>query len=169
MVISAVWNRAERLLVGLLGAGALGVGAYQVIGRYVDKRLAFPFGDEIVVYLTIWAVFLASSQLVRSDAHVRPDIFLRMLPARAQRWMEAFNCCGAIAFCGGLVWCGWQIVSEAYDLDERSITGLEFPMWLYYAAILAGGGLMLARYLVRLWRYLFAFDPAGMTIVPKDH
>ena len=167
--MSSLWNRVERLLVGLLGAAALAVGTYQVVGRYVDKRFASPYGDEIVVYLMIWAVFLASSQLVRSDGHVRPDIFLRMLPSRAQRWMEAFNCCGAIAFCGGLMWCGWQIVSEARDLDERSITGLEFPMWLYYAAIMTGGGLMLARYLVRLWRYLFAFDPAGMTIVPKDH
>jgi C4-dicarboxylate transporter, DctQ subunit len=165
----AVWNRIERLLIGLLGACALAVGAFQVVGRYLDQRLAFPFGDEVVVYLTVWAVFLAASQLVRTDGHVRPDIVLRLLPPQGQRWVEVFNCCVAIAFCAGLAWYGWQITATAYDFDERSITGLEFPMWIYYAAVLVGGLLMLARYVARLIRYAVRFDPATMTIAAQDH
>lgn len=164
-----IWNRVERFLIGALGACALAVGTFQVIGRYLDQRFAFPFGDEVVVYATVWAVFLASSQLVRTDGHVRPDIILRLLPPQGQRWVEAFNCCVAIVFCGGLVWCGWQITAAAYGLDERSITGLEFPMWIYYGAILTGGALMLCRYVIRLGRYVFRFDPATMVIAPQEH
>lgn len=164
------WDRVERLLIGVFGACALAVGVFQVAGRYIDPRLAFPFGDEVVVYFTVWAVFIATSQLVRLDGHVRPDLVLRMLPPQGQRWVECFNCCVAIAFCAGLVWCGYQIVSDSYALGERSITGLGFPMFLYYSALLVGGFLMLCRYLIRLHRYLFRFDPATMVIGPNvDH
>ena len=164
------WDRVERLLIGVLGACALAVGVFQVAGRYIDPRLAFPWGDEVVIYFTVWAIFIATSQLVRVDGHVRPDLVLRTLPPQGQRWVECFNCCVAIAFCAGLVWCGFRIASDSYALGERSITGLGFPMYLYYAALLVGGALMLCRYVIRLHRYLFRFDPATMVIGPNlDH
>jgi C4-dicarboxylate transporter DctQ subunit len=164
------WDRVERLLIGAFGACALAVGVFQVAGRYIDPRLAFPWGDEVVIYFTIWAIFIATSQLVRIDGHVRPDLVLRTLPPQGQRWVECFNCCVAIIFCVGLVWCGYRIVSDSYSLGERSITGLGFPMYLYYAALLVGGSLMLCRYVIRLHRYLFRFDAATMVIGPNlDH
>jgi C4-dicarboxylate transporter DctQ subunit len=163
------WNRIERLLIGLLGAAALVVGALQVVGRYVDQRFAFIYGDEMIVYVTVWAVFLASSQLVRTDGHVRPDIVLRLLPPQAQRFVEIFNCCAAIVFCAALTYCGFQIANMSHSIDERSITGLEFPMWIYYSSVCAGGSLMLIRYLIRLYRYVFRFDATTMTIAAQEH
>ena len=41
---------------------------------------------------------------------------------------------------------------------------LQFPMWIYYAALPVGGLLMTVRYLIRLYRYVFRFDPATMTV-----
>ncbi len=107
---------------------------------------------------------IVSSQLVRTDGHVRPDVVLRMLSPRVQRIMEVFNCLVALAFCGGLVWFGWQIVNTALLLDETSSTALEFPMWIYYVSLPVGAGLMLIRYVMRLVRYVFFFDPATMTV-----
>ena len=159
-----VWDRVERLLIGILGACALAVGAFQVVGRYVASSLAFGWSDEVTVYFTVWAVFLATSQLVRTDGHVRPDLVLRLLSPRAQRLIEIFNCCIALVFCAGLVWYGWQIVAEAWALDERSETGLDFPMWIYYASLPTGGLLMTVRYLIRLYRYALRFDPETMAI-----
>jgi TRAP-type C4-dicarboxylate transport system permease small subunit len=37
-------------------------------------------------------------------------------------------------------------------------------MWIYYAALPVGGLLMTVRYLIRLYRYVFRFDPATMTV-----
>jgi C4-dicarboxylate transporter DctQ subunit len=37
-------------------------------------------------------------------------------------------------------------------------------MWIYYLALPVGGGLMLIRYIVRLVRYVFLFDPKTMTV-----
>lgn len=159
-----VWDRVERTLVGLLGALAMLVGLVQVAGRYFFPEHAISWAEEVIVYLVVWGVMIISSQLVRTDGHVRPDLVLRALPAQAQRWVEALNCLAALAFSGGMLWYGWLIASDSWALDERSSTGLAFPMWIYYAALPAGGGLMVIRYLIRLYRYVFHFDAKTMTV-----
>jgi C4-dicarboxylate transporter DctQ subunit len=164
-----LWDRVEQTLVGLLGLAALGVGLWQIFGRYFASGLSSGWGDEMIVYLIIWGVMIVSSQLVRLDGHVRPDLVLRLLRPQAQRWLEVFNCLVALVFCAGLVWYGWQIVDTAWMLDERSFTGLSFPMYIYYAALPAGSALMFLRYTIRLVRYLFHFDPKTMSVGHTIH
>jgi len=168
------WDRLEQTLVGLLGLCAMGVGMWQILGRYFDSSLSSGWGDEVIIYLLIWSIMIVSSQLVRQDGHVRPDLVLRVLRPQGQRWMEVLNCLAAILFLGGMVWYGWQIVETGWMLDERSPTELSFPMYLYYLALPVGSALMVVRYIIRLVRYVVAFDPATMTIghalheVPAD-
>jgi C4-dicarboxylate transporter DctQ subunit len=164
-----LWDWVEQTLVGLLGLCALVVGTWQILGRYLDSSLSSGWADEVVVYLIIWAVMIVSSQLVRHDGHVRPDIVLRMLPPSAQRWLEIFNCLAALAFCGGMVWYGWQIVDTGLMMGETSGTELNFPMYIYYAALPAGSGLMFVRYVIRLVRYIAFFDPATMSVGHAIH
>jgi C4-dicarboxylate transporter DctQ subunit len=160
----AWWDRAERLLIGLLGMLAMVVGVVQVAGRYIAPRYAISWAEEVIVYLVVWGIMLAASQLVRTDGHVRPDLVLRAVPVRAQRWLEVLNCVAALVFCIGLAWYGWSIVATSWQLDERSSSDLQFPMWLYSAAIPTGALLMSVRYLARLYRYLFAFDEEAMAV-----
>lgn len=159
-----IWDWVEQSLIGLCGLGALGVGVWSVFSRYFATSLSSGWGDEVVVYLVVWGVMIAGSQLVRLDGHVRPDLVLRLMRPGTQRWFEAFNCIVAMVFCGGLVWYGWQIASTSWMLDERSSTGLAFPMWRYYLALPVGSGLMCLRYFFRFVRYLFFFDPATMSV-----
>jgi C4-dicarboxylate transporter DctQ subunit len=158
------WDTIERTLVGVLGGLAMLVGLVQVVGRYFFPALAISWAEEVIVYLVVWAVMIISSQLVRTDGHVRPDLVLRLVPPAGQRWLEAFNCVVALVFCGGMIWYGWQIVDTSLLLDERSSSGLQFPMWIYYSSLPAGGVLMAVRYMIRLYRYLFAFDPQSMSV-----
>jgi C4-dicarboxylate transporter DctQ subunit len=109
-------------------------------------------------------VMIISSQLVRTDGHVRPDLVLRLVPPQGQRWLEVFNCIAALIFSAGMVWYGWQIVDTSLLLDERSSSDLQFPMYIYYAALPTGGVLMTLRYLIRLFRFLFRFDPKTMVV-----
>lgn len=158
------WDWVEKMLVGVLGMLAMIVGMWQILGRYLDSSLSSGWADEVIVYLLIWAIMIVASQLVRHDGHVRPDVVLRLLGPSAQRWLEVFNCLAAIAFCGAMVWYGWQIVDTAQMMGETSGTELNFPMYLYYLALPVGTGLMLVRYIMRLIRYLFRFDPETMSV-----
>lgn len=159
-----VWNWIEQILVGLLGAFALVVAVVQVFGRYIDPSGAITWAEEVIVYIAVWAVMIVASQLVRTDGHVRPDLVLRILSPATQRWVEMFNCLVAIAFTAGMVWYGWEVVATALLLDQSSSSDLQFPLWIYYTALPVGGGLMLLRYVVRLVRYAFLFDPATMAV-----
>ena len=160
---AAVWDWIERALVGLLGAAAMAVAAIQVFGRYIDPAAAITWAEEVIVYIAVWAIMIVASQLVRTDGHVRPDLVLRLLRPGAQRWIEMFNCLVAIAFTFGMLWYGWKVVGTALLLDQRSSSDLQFPLWIYYLALPAGGALTLGRYILRLVRYAFFFDPRTMT------
>src|SRR3954447_6175756 len=158
------WDRLEQTLVGVLGLAALAFALWQVALLYFFPRGSISYAEEVIVYLVIWAIMIVSSQLVRTDGHVRPDLVLRLFGPRTQRWMESFNCVVALVFCAGLVWYGWEIVDTALLIDERSSTDLQFPMWIYYLALPTGGALMGVRYAARLVRYLFFFDPVHMPV-----
>ena len=164
-----LWDRAEQSLAGLLGLAAPALALWQVVSRYFAPRHAISFGEEVVVYLMIWAIMIVSSQLVRTDSHVRPDLVLNVVPENAKRWLEVFNSLAAIVFCAAVNWYGWQVVATAWVIDERSASDLRFPMWIYYAALPTGGLLMLARYIIRLtglvgttaWRAMIPLHPGG--------
>jgi len=164
VLIGAVWDRIERLLVGILGAAAMLIAAVQVFGRYIAPGAAITWAEEVIVYIAVWAVMIIASQLVRHDAMVRPDLVLRLLRPGAQRLVEMFNCLIAIAFTFGMLWYGWTVVDTAILLDQRSSSDLQFPLWIYYTALPTGGALMLGRYIIRLIRYAFFFDPRTMTV-----
>ncbi|MDE2514913.1 MAG: TRAP transporter small permease [Rhodospirillales bacterium] len=160
----AVWSKLERLLVGLLGGFALIIAVVQVLGRYIDPAQAITWAEEVIVYVMVWAVMIMSSQLARTDGHVRPDLVLRLLPPTGQRICEIFNCLVALAFTFGMVWYGWDVVGTALLLDQRSSSDLQFPMWIYYTALPTGGALMVVRYVIRLTRFVFFYDPVTMRV-----
>ncbi|MBV8766083.1 MAG: hypothetical protein JOZ66_14325, partial [Hyphomicrobiales bacterium] len=63
--ILALWDLVEETLVGLLGLLALGIGVWQVLGRYVVPGRSISYGEEVTVYLIVWAIMIVASQLVR--------------------------------------------------------------------------------------------------------
>jgi C4-dicarboxylate transporter DctQ subunit len=154
-----IWDRAERAIVGIFGLAALACAVWQVLSRYFFPQQSIGYAEEVIVYLLIWAVMIVSSQLVRTDSHVRPDVMRSVVPPAVARWLEMFNCTAAIVFCGALTWYGWQIVATAWAIDERSASDLRFRMWIYYAALLAGGALMSIRYAIRLAGIARSRDP----------
>ena len=157
-----IWNRLEQTLVGVLGLAALAFALWQVLSRYFFPQQSISYAEEVIVYLMIWAIMIVSSQLVRTNSHVRPDLVLNVVPAGVARWLEVFNCTAAIVFCGALVWYGRQVVEIALLIDERSASDLRFPMWIYYSALPAGGLLMLVRYVIRLVGLVTASDDNAM-------
>ncbi|MCJ2072426.1 TRAP transporter small permease [Methylobacterium sp. J-030] len=156
--------RIERVVIGLLGAAALAIALLQVAGRYAAPAHAISWAEEAIVYLVVWAVMLAAGELVRTDGHVRSDVLLHLLGLRQRRALELFNCVVGIVFCVGLAWYGWQVFDTGWLLDERSSSGIEFPMWIYYLALPAGAASMAVAYVIRLVRFAWRYDPDRMNV-----
>jgi C4-dicarboxylate transporter DctQ subunit len=145
-----LWWLADQI-AGALGLIGLAAALVQVIGRYLAPAHAISWAEEAIVYLVIWAVMIEAAHLVARDGHVRPDVVLRLLPARWARLFEILNTLAALAFSAGLVFYGTSIVETAWLLDERSSTDLQFPMWIYDLALPVGGALMGLGFLRRLY------------------
>jgi C4-dicarboxylate transporter DctQ subunit len=158
------WDWVERTIVGVLGLVAMIIAAVQVFGRYIDPASAITWAEEVIVYIVVWAIMIIGSQLVRNDAMVRPDLVLRLLPSHVQRWVEMFNCLVAIVFMAGLAYYGKEVVDTALLLSQTSSSDLQFPIWIYYISLPIGAALMLVRYVIRLYRYAFHFDPRTMSV-----
>jgi C4-dicarboxylate transporter DctQ subunit len=153
-----LWDRAEQALAGALGLAALALALWQVASRYLFPRHSISYAEEAIVYLLIWAIMIVSSQLVRTDGHVRPDLLLSIASTRVKRWIEVFNSLAGFGFCAGLTWYGWQVVGVALAIDEHSATDLHFPIWIYDAALPTAGLLMTMRYIVRFIKLLAPSD-----------
>ncbi|HEY0220576.1 MAG TPA: TRAP transporter small permease [Afipia sp.] len=162
-----VWDRLEQTAMGLLGICALIAAVWQVLSRYFYSKYSISYAEELIVYLLIWGVMLGSSQLVRMDGHVRPDLVLAMVPTKVARWLEVFNCVVALIFCAAVTWYGWEIVDTALFINEVSSTDLQFPMWIYYLALPTGSALMFLRYAIRLARFISDPD-AGASLADRS-
>ena len=132
-------GRVERTLVGLLGALACWSAWSRWSAATSFPSYAISWAEEVIVYLVVWGVMIISSQLVRTDGHVRPDLVLRIVRrGRSAGWRcstASWHWSSASAWCGT----AGRSSTLAWMLDERSATDFAFPMWIYYAALPVGG------------------------------
>jgi C4-dicarboxylate transporter, DctQ subunit len=147
------------MMVGL----ALLITLYEIVTRYAAPRYALDWALEVVIYLLVGAIFFAGSGLVARGRHVRADVLMRLVESGAQRWFEAAACLVGALFCAAMTFYGIAVVRFAHMVGEVSDSSLLFPRWIFYLVLPIGFGLMTVRYALRLWSYLFRFDPTTLT------
>lgn len=155
------WNRTEKFLVGLLAFFATIFTFYGVITRYVFN-FSPEWIEETVMYMIIWSVFIISSTLVEERGHVGATFVVERFPPKALRMVEVFTGLLALTFCALICYWGYQIVHVAYLTDERSLTSMRYPLWGVYLSVPVGVTLIFGRYVRRIYRLLFRFDPAEL-------
>ncbi len=155
------WNWAEKFLTGLLSFIAVILAFYGVVMRYVFNK-APEWTEEIIMYVIIWTVFLISSTLAEERGHVGATFVIERFPPKALRVIEIITGFLALFFCVLICIGGYEIVWIAYTMDERSLTSLRIHLWIIYLAIPLGGTLIGGRYIKRIYRLLFLFDPSEL-------
>lgn len=142
------WSLVENTIVGILAALSLGIVVYTIFVRLLAPSLTPSWADETTVYFMIWATLIACSGVTAQNRHVRADLLTSALSPRHQMILElASYVCGAI-FTALLTWYGYRVARDAWEFGDLSTTTLRFPMWIYYACLPVGAGLMTIRYLV---------------------
>lgn len=124
----------------------------QVVSRYLFG-FTFPWAEELIVTLVVWACFIGASLAVRHKAHISVDLLVRKLPAAPHR-IAALAALGISTLFVLLmfVW-GVQFV-RFMALTGNQAESIDMPAYPLYMAVPLGGALMTIRLLQEVWRVL---------------
>ena len=92
-------------------------------------RTGFPFANEVSEYALYAITVLTAPWLLRRGQHVRIDLVLTLVPARAAWLMEAVADILGFAVCLVMMRYGIKIAVESAALGSITIKNLVFPEW----------------------------------------
>lgn len=139
-------DRTRTVVLIALFAFIIGVGAVQIFMRYTPGINAMSWVDEIMRYVNIWVVLLASSVGVKYGNHLRMDYLLNKWTSgkglKAVRFITEMAVIIALAI---LVYYG---IMRTLDNRRTVIQSLPISIAWFYAAIPIGSALMLLEFLL---------------------
>lgn len=151
----------SRTIAGIFGGLALLLLCFEVFGRYFAPSILPDWGSEIVIYLTVWALFLVAGELALDGGHVNADFVVERLDPVWKRRLGLVATIGGLVFSLTFLWYGWAVVDFAHMLGEEGESTLRFPKWLYYLALPIGMALQCLGYTARIWVNVTGQDNAG--------
>ena len=130
---------------GVLAAAMVFVGVivvcHMVFVRYVlgDSTI---WQTELVTYLLIGAVFVGSPYGLLTNGHVFVDLVPRLAGARIRQGLAILASAIVLIFVAVMFWLSAELWWEAYASGWRSETVWAVPLWMPYAAMPIGLGLL---------------------------
>lgn len=147
------WDRIERWISALIVFFSLCLSFYSVVARYIF-HWSLDWSDEIAVYGIIWAVFFGISSLIKTDEHVRVDLFIRNLSPKRQNIIHLYHGLLCLAFVIIVAWGGYLMVKKAYLTGITSESHLKFKMYLPFLIMPIGGTLLIVRIVERIFNLI---------------
>lgn len=149
MIRKVLNNAAESLCLVLMTVLAFDLMA-GVFSRYVLFR-TFTWYDEIARACFVWLVFLGAAVGVKRGSHFGLHVVVDRLPPPLRRLATIFALAMIVAFSAVLVAQGWAFL-EFGRYQQLPVMGIS-KAWIY-AAMPAGGVLMILYAVPLLWRAL---------------
>lgn len=151
------------LLRGLaaLSAVVLAVVAVLVAADVVLRNLgqgSLPWIVEASEYALPLATFLCAPWLLHQNAHVRVEVLVAAVPARAAAALDRAGSLIGLAVCLALAWYGLLVILDSRSMGSLVIKTLVFPEWWLFVPLPVGAGLMAVEFVRRLAR---AVRPTG--------
>ena len=144
------WDSVEKWIAGMLIAFALVLSFYSVISRYIF-HWSLDWSDEIAVYAVIWCIFFGISSLIKTDEHVRVDLFIQRFSDKRKNILHFYHALLALAFLLVVAWGGYLMVKKAHATLIISESHLKFPMYLPFLIMPLGGVILSFRMVERLF------------------
>jgi C4-dicarboxylate transporter DctQ subunit len=142
-------SNLELMGIGVVGLTAILLTCFSTMTRYFFPSMAPDWGEEVVVYLSVWGLWLAAGSLARRDAHVRAEFIVHLFSNRGLVVLEALHALLGLVFTAAMAYGGFQIVLMSLETGERSASTLAIPLVIYYCGMPVGMGLMLLAYIYR--------------------
>jgi TRAP-type C4-dicarboxylate transport system permease small subunit len=147
-----VFDRLPGWILGALMLVAIALNFANVVSRHVFGQAIF-WTEEILVFLTIWGVFLGMAAIAFRGEHLNMDLFSAAIPARWRPLHRAAVAAAMLAVCVFVAVQSWQIVTLFAQAGQVTIAA-GIPKAIPHAALLVGFVLTAAAVLARLRAYL---------------
>lgn len=151
MLTFATWISAiARIVAGIVGLTALLLLCYGVAARYFAPQILPDWVSEIVIYLTVWALFLVAGELALKGEHVRADFVVDRLNDHWKFYLGLLAATAGLVFSGLFLWYGYEVVEFAHRIGIEGDSTLRFHKWIYFLALPVGMGLQCIGYVARI-------------------
>lgn len=144
-ILDRALSRFEEILVSLLLVIASLLTFTQVVMRYGMGK-SFPWAEELIINLLIWAGLIGSSLALRMGIHIGVDIFVQKFRPSVAKALTLLGLTLGLLFCLILAVLSVRFVVFLSGSGQMSI-GLDIPMWILYLCLPIAFGLMSFRYL----------------------
>ncbi|MBI4286762.1 MAG: TRAP transporter small permease [Chloroflexi bacterium] len=153
----------DRVFNRVLVAGAILTGAITAyVMLSVDLEVVLRYGFtrptswvlDFTEYALVYITFLTSAWLLSKDGHVKIDVILERLPAKAQRALNiTTSIIATIACLLFFVFSAWMTL-EAAQRSEFLVHGTIVPKWSIWIAMPLGSLLLTIQYVRRTMDFI---------------
>lgn len=144
-ILDRALSRLEEILVSLFLAVASLLTFTQVVMRY-GIGTTFPWAEELIINLLIWAGLIGSSLALRMGIHIGVDVFVQKFRPSVAKALTLLGLALGLGFCLILAVLSIRFVVFVSGSGQMSI-GLEIPMWILYLCLPITFLLMTIRFL----------------------
>ena len=146
-------NRLIMLAASVALIAASVILSYSVVTRYLFHMPTY-WQDEASVFLLVGATFLSSAHVQSRRGHVAIEAITGLLPAGVNRMRLILVDLASFLFCAFFTWKSWALLHEAWVDGQVSSSTWAPPLWIPYAVMTIGMGLLTLQ--------LFAQIAAGL-------
>ena len=152
------WIERMSVVAGVIASLLIGV-AIVIVCQMVFIRYVLvgstAWQTEVVTFSLVAATLLGSSWVLKERGHVAVGLVTEYAPPMVRRIMLALADGVVLIVAAVLFWKGLEVTLEAWHGDWTSDSVYEFPMWIPYASMPIGFGLLALQSIaciVKVWR-----------------
>ncbi len=122
-----------------------------VVGRYV-LNVAIVFVDEYTGYALVIMAFMGLAHTLSVERHIKVDAATRLLPQKAQDWLEVGTSILALGITLFVTLQTWKRAYVSYETHTVSVSPLETPLFIPQLFIPVGFLLLDFGFIVYIWK-----------------
>jgi TRAP-type C4-dicarboxylate transport system permease small subunit len=158
---------------GLVAAALIAAGVFvvchMVFVRYVLGHNTI-WQTDFTTFSLVAATFIGSPYLLLSRGHVNVDVLPQFLPPHQRYWLAVAAGLMSFAFCAVMTVLSFNFWYEAWDGNWASETMWRVRLWIPYAAMPIGLGLLTLQYVAALYNLFTGREPPfGMDNNVRGH
>jgi TRAP-type C4-dicarboxylate transport system permease small subunit len=145
------------IAAGLIASGVLVV-CHMVFVRYILNQNTI-WQTDFTTYSLVAATFIGSPYLLLTRGHVNVDVLPYYLGEKGRYALALFAALMSFTFCAVMTYLTYQFWYEAWDNNWVSDTMWRAHLWIPYASMPIGLGLLTLQYVASIYNLVTGREP----------